>query len=126
MKKLIPILSLLLLSACSVAAALDGAREPDMAVIRKGSHREEIENELYKVVDTIENKDGTETVVYEYEVGNEPSAIRAGGHAVMDLMTLGLWEVVGTPIELSQGELQRVTVIYDKNDIAKSVKIRRK
>jgi hypothetical protein len=34
----------------------------------------------------------------------------------MDLLTLGLWEVVGTPIEGFAGEEFTVTVEYDKAD----------
>ena len=34
---------------------------------------------------------------------------------VLDVMKLGLWEVVGTPIEaLNQGDKIQVTVLYDK------------
>jgi hypothetical protein len=60
--------------------------------------------------------DGNTTCAYEYEIGNEPSAGRAAFHGAMDVMTLGLWEVVGTPIEGFQGEKRRVTIIYDKDN----------
>ena len=45
--------------------------------------------------------------LYEYEIGNKPSAGRAIGHGVMDILTLGLWEIIGTPIEGFQGEKKR-------------------
>jgi len=32
--------------------------------------------------------------------GGEPSTARAIGHGVMDVLTFGVWEIVGTPIEL--------------------------
>ena len=54
--------------------------------------------------------------MYEYEVGNEPSAGRAAGHAIMDLLTLGLWEIVGTPIEASQGDTFNLMLRYDERD----------
>ena len=61
------------------------------------------------------HEDGKLTANYEYTVGNEPSTGRAVGHGVLDVMTLGLWEVVGTPIEaLNQGDKIQVTVLYDK------------
>ncbi len=56
--------------------------------------------------------------VYQYEVGNEPSAGRAVGHGVMDVLTLGLWEIIGTPIEAVQGDKYELTVTYDKTDHA--------
>jgi hypothetical protein len=34
----------------------------------------------------------------------------------MDVLTLGLWEVVGTPIEAFLGEKYRLTVLYDAHD----------
>jgi hypothetical protein len=55
-------------------------------------------------------------LLYEYEIGNEPSAGRAAGHAVMDVLTLGIWEIVGTPIEGVQGEKYTATIVYDEND----------
>ena len=58
---------------------------------------------------------------YEYEIGNEPSAGRAIGHGVMDVLTLGLWEVAGTPIEGMQGEKKRLAVTYDDKDIVTHV-----
>jgi hypothetical protein len=54
--------------------------------------------------------------VYSYELGNAPSAGRAIGHGVMDVLTLGLWEVVGTPIEAFQGETRRLSVTYGADD----------
>lgn len=32
--------------------------------------------------------------------GGKPSPARATGHAALDVATLGLWEIVGTPAEL--------------------------
>jgi hypothetical protein len=34
----------------------------------------------------------------------------------MDVLTLCLWEIVGTPIEAVQGEKYTATVEYDEND----------
>jgi hypothetical protein len=61
-------------------------------------------------------EDGRRADVYEYEIGNQPSAGRAAGHAVMDVLTLGFWEIVGTPIEGVQGEKYHATVVYDDDD----------
>jgi hypothetical protein len=58
----------------------------------------------------------------EYQIGNEPSAGRAVGHAVMDVLTLGIWEIAGTPIEGFQGEKYRATVIYGDDDKVTGIK----
>ena len=34
----------------------------------------------------------------------------------MDVLTLGIWEIVGTPIEGVQGEKYSATMVYDEND----------
>ena len=48
--------------------------------------------------------------------GDKPSTTRAIVHGVLDFMTLCLWEVVGTPIEATQGETFYVTVHYNEED----------
>ena len=60
-------------------------------------------------------------VTYEYEIGNESSAGRALGHAAMDVLTLGIWEVAGTPIEALQGDKYHLIVVYDNKDIAQTM-----
>jgi hypothetical protein len=41
-----------------------------------------------------------------------PSAGRAIAHGAMDVLTFGIWEVVGTPIEGFKGSKKRVQIIY--------------
>jgi hypothetical protein len=51
--------------------------------------------------------------------GKEPSTGRAIGHGIMDFLTLGLWEVIGTPVEVisdASGECRRIVVEYDENN----------
>jgi hypothetical protein len=40
-------------------------------------------------------------------VRNEPSAGRAIGHGVMDVLTLGLWEIVGTRLKAFKAKLTK-------------------
>jgi len=67
-------------------------------------------------------EDGCRIDVYQYELGNKPSAGRAVGHAVMDVLTLGLWEIAGTPIEAVQGEKKELVVHYDPDDRVTAIK----
>ena len=53
--------------------------------------------------------------MYQYEVGREPSPGRAVAHGVMDVLTLGIWEVVGTPVEVLKGDKLHLIVVYDKD-----------
>ena len=54
-------------------------------------------------------------------MGNEPSGGRALGHAIMDVLTLGVWEVVGTPIEAASSSRMRLTIVY-KDDKIKTIR----
>ncbi len=104
------------LTACSVGMALSGKKEPNLGAFNVGSTRGEAELQLGSPVASVTNPNGTRTDIYEYELGNEPSAGRAIGHGVMDILTLGLWEVVGTPIEAFQVSKHRITIVYGKDD----------
>ena len=111
------VLSAVMLSGCSVGMAMKGTKDPDLRVIRAGAHRAEIELQLGYPISS--QKIGENTLdIYEIEIGNNPSAGRAMGHAVMDIFTLGLWEIAGTPIEATTGEKKGIAVTYDKDDIA--------
>ena len=104
------------LSGCSVGMALSGSQNPDLGAVRTGASRGEIELHLGSPIKSALLEDGRRADIYEYEIGNEPSAGRAAGHAVMDVLTLGVWEIVGTPIEGVQGEKYHATVVYDDDD----------
>lgn len=103
-------------TGCSVYMAAKGDEEPNLANVHRGASRGEIEMALGQPKSMTTHDDGKLTCNYEYIVGNEPSTGRAVGHGVMDFLTLGLWEVVGTPIEaLNQGDKVKVTVVYDNS-----------
>jgi len=101
---------------CSVGMAMSGKDDPNMALIRVGASRGEIELTLGPPINTVSIEAGRRIDVYEYEIGNEPSAGRAIGHGIMDVLTLGIWEVVGTPIEGFQGTRYQIQLTYDEQD----------
>ena len=107
---------LLALSGCSVGMALSGKPDPNLTAIHIGSTRGEVELQLGKPVDTVSLGEGARLDTYEFEKGNEPSPGRAVAHGVMDVLTLGLWEIAGTPIEAVQGDTYRVKIQYDGDD----------
>ena len=74
--------------------------------------RGEVEIQLGSPAKSTTLPDGRRVDIYDYEVGNEPSAGRAIGHAVMDVLTFGIWEVIGTPIEGFTGEKRRIQITY--------------
>jgi hypothetical protein len=119
------IASVMLLAGCSVGMAMSGDKNPDIGAIRIGSTRGEVEMHLGSPMRTNAGQGDTRTDVYEYEIGNEPSAGRAVAHGVMDVLTLGIWEIAGTPIEAIQGEKYEATVTYDEQDRVSNVRTRK-
>lgn len=114
-----------LLSACSVGMAVAGKEEPNLAVCRVGATQGEIETQLGPPTSVRTLPEGDTSCSYEYELGNEPSAGRAMAHAGMDVLTLGIWELVGTPVEAVQGEKFEMTVTYGSDGKAKAIETRR-
>jgi hypothetical protein len=79
-----------LLSGCSVGMAISGDHNPDLGAVRSGASRGEVEMHLGAPIKVSSVGNGLEAATYQYEIGNEPSAGRAIGHGVMDVLTLGL------------------------------------
>ena len=119
------IASLMLVAGCSVGMALSGDKNPDIGAVRIGSTRGEAEMHLGSPVRTNAGAGGTRVDIYEYEIGNEPSAGRAVAHGVMDVLTLGIWELAGTPIEAVQGEKYEATLTYDEQERVTDIKTRK-
>jgi len=115
------IIRLLCLCACSVGMELSGKKEPNIGAIKVGSTRGEVEMHLGYATASTTLDDGTRVDIYEYELGNEPSTGRAISHGVMDVLTLGLWEIAGTPIESVQCEKRQITITYDNSDRVRSI-----
>ncbi len=109
------------IAGCSVGMALSGKKEPNLGAFRVGSTRGEVELQLGSPVDSVTRPDGGRTDIYAYELGNEPSTGRAVGHAVMDVLTLGIWEIIGTPVEAIGIEKKRLMIVYDKDDRVQAI-----
>jgi hypothetical protein len=115
-----PVIALLLAllpsaSGCAVGMALSGRKDPDVSGLSTGQERAVVIATIgspHKSFGTV----GKRVDVFKLKRGNEPSAGRAVAHGVMDVLTLCLWEVVGTPIEAVQGEDFYLTVQYDSED----------
>ncbi len=77
-----------------------------------------------EILDKKENADGSLTEIYRVK-RERGSSIRSFTHGVLSVGTLGVWNVVGTPIEglLSSDEFIVFRVFYDTNEKAKKVEI---
>lgn len=104
-------------SGCSVYMASKQATSVQVDVLRIGAERREILNELGLPV-LSEDRDGRRYEIFEI-VSGASSAVKGGRaafHYTADLITLGLWEVVATTVELGMAPAQRVVrVRYDRD-----------
>lgn len=106
------VLTLFILPGCSVVMALSGKPLPHFEQLHTGMSREEAENVLGQPAEVVQTKDGNQTALYLYELGNEPSVVRAIIHAFLDVLTLGFWEIPASVAELKQGEERRFPIVY--------------
>jgi outer membrane protein assembly factor BamE (lipoprotein component of BamABCDE complex) len=89
----------------------------ELSVLTNGVDRSRVIAELGTPLVTDE-KDGKKTDTFYVRQGYSTGAKagRAVFHAVADVFTCGLWEVVGTPVEaVAHGTDVKVSVCYDKN-----------
>ncbi len=109
---LIIFLSLLILSfsGCSVymAGTKEGATIEDISESK--SRAEIIYNDDVEIVDTKRDENGN--VLHEdyFLLKPQGSIARAALHGVFDVFTLGLWEIIGTPVEQHMGKKVYVPV----------------
>jgi hypothetical protein len=108
-------------TGCSVGMAMSGKKSPNLGLIQEGASRGQIELQLGPPIKTASLDNGKRMDIYEYETGNEPSPARAFGHLVMDILTFGLWEILGTPLEGFTGDKYQLTVMYNKRDRVASI-----
>lgn len=117
-----------LLSCCVGCSVMKATQQPDrknLDVLSRGTPRTHVIAELGAPVWT-ENREGSTTDVYSFKQGYSRwnKAGRALFHGAADVFTLGLWEVVGTPIEtIADGSAMQVQVNYDQEQQVKQVTV---
>lgn len=118
MKKLLPILLAFSLANCSVYMAANLPPKKDLSVLEKGTPRSLILSSLGQPSNSeIESGKKKDYFYFNQGFSSGAKAGRAGAHAALDFFTLGLWEIVGTPIEiLASGKRMTIEVYYDKSN----------
>lgn len=107
-------LSPIIFSGCAVYMAAKGRPEPIALGTVIGEDRNKMITSFGPPKESVDS-DGGRVEVYEYKSGTQPAPWRAVVHGILDLSSLGLWEVVGTPIEMAQSGKERITVEYDES-----------
>jgi len=116
---------LLTTPGCSVYMAAKQPGAKDLSVLKEGTPRSHVIAELGAPVWSGE-KDGKKADVFAFTQGYSAGAKagRAFFHGAADFFTLGLWEVIGTPVEsVASGTEMKVEVTYDANDKVNSVEV---
>ena len=113
---LFPLLAIsFICTGCSMFMALHGKRDANVGALSIGQDRAIVIANLGQPDKTVTTENGR-VDIFHLQRGNAPSGGRALAHGAIDVVTLGLWEIIGTPIEAMQGESYTMTVEYDKQD----------
>lgn len=129
MKKIILLLGVVLLLfsiGCSAVMAVKQPEQKNLNVLEMGTHKDAVRAELGAPISTGVTVEGEklEYDVFGFSEGNSRGwgVARAFLYGVLDFFTLGLWEVVGTPLEgsISGGEKKNIRVLYnERNKVAR-------
>jgi hypothetical protein len=104
------------LCSCSVFMAATQPDKKDLAILKPGVHQSVIRSEFGVPVWQGE-EDGAPVDLFSFKQGYSKwaKAGRALFHGTADLFTIGIWEIVGTPIEVFEsGKDSTVKVFYDR------------
>ena len=125
MKKIILLLGVVLLLfsiGCSAVMAVKQPEQKNLNVLEMGTHKDAVRAELGAPISTGVTVEGEklEYDVFGFSEGNSRGwgVARAFLYGVLDFFTLGLWEVVGTPLEgsISGGEKKNIRVLYNERN----------
>jgi hypothetical protein len=111
------------LTGCSVFMAAKLPDKKNMEVFTPGVPRPVVLAEM-GLPASYEDRNGVRSEVYKFKQGySQPAKIsRAVLHGTADIVTFGLWEAVGTPVEYYfSGTDTIVLVTYDRNDRVETV-----
>ena len=116
------LVSVFVFTGCSAKRAMEQPDKKDMQVLKKGTPRYKIMAEFGQPIETnnLENGNISDTYSFIQGFSKEEKTARAVGHAVMDVATIGFWELIGTPVEVAlSGEKIILKVLYDDKKTVK-------
>ncbi|MGZ0019286.1 hypothetical protein [Nitrosomonas sp. wSCUT-2] len=111
------------MSACSVFMAAKQPDKKDLSLLKEGVSRALLVSEFGAPV-VSEYKDGKRYEIFKFVQGYSTGAKagRAFLHGAASIATLGLWELFGTPTEITfNGDEMAFQVSYDENDIVDEI-----
>jgi hypothetical protein len=126
--RLCAVLLIALLTACSVAMSSNrSAFKGDPSLFQVGAERTLIEATFGPPATSASMAEGRTQATYRLDPKAHTEGARSAaiyGHLVMDVLTLGLWEVVGTPLEIAaRDQLTSYVLVYGPDQKVQSVDI---
>ena len=119
--KFIIALSLIVLSGCSAVIARTGIEGTDLSRIRVGAARMDVEFVLGPPVSSVTDPDGTVRYSYGYRAEFPPDKERAGTNAALAVVSLGLSELITTPLEVAKARTRTLKIVYGEDSRVVSV-----
>ena len=116
------------ISGCSVFMAAKQPEKKDVSLLKEGTSRAMLISEFGAPLIS-EYRDGKRFEIFKFTQGYSTGAKagRAFLHGAANVVTLGLWELVGTPTEITfSGDDMAFQVRYDENDIVDEIALIKK
>lgn len=117
----------MLLSSCSIIMAATQPGRKDLAVLTEGTPRPQVAAALGTPAWSGKDVHGSEVDVFQFVQGYSGGvkAARTTWHLAADVFSIGLWELIGTPIESSySGTKMNAVVTYDEQQRVKSARLK--
>jgi hypothetical protein len=104
--------------------AISGSENKDTSILFIGAPRDGVLAKLGPPETSDVNAAGERMDTYLITKGNKPSTDRAAAHAGLSVFTYGLWEIIGTPMEMEVGResTSRYIITYGPDNKIKDVK----
>lgn len=102
-------------SGCTVARAAAGRRSDKLSLLYEGQDRAILLQHWGHPKKTVV-VEGARRDTFLLSAGDAPSGGRALGHATMDVLTMGMWEIIGGGYEDSHSRGLWLTVEYDEHE----------
>ena len=119
MIRIIIVLLAVAIQACSVVQATSGPERKDLGVFEQGTHRDMVLAEMGQPVVTDIDDQGRKYDIFTFKQGQHGAskAGRAFAYGVLAVATLGISEVVTSPIEgvAGKGAEMKIKVTYTAN-----------
>jgi len=116
-----------MIQGCSVVKATSGPASKDLSVLERGTDRYEVIAELGQPIMTENDENGHKVDLFKFMQGQHGAAKAGKGvlYGVMAVGTLGLSEVVTSPLEgaVGRGAEMQVKVVYNDQNRVDNVNV---